>query len=104
MRKGHCPLIRAKCPESASRETGCPCWVEGIVETNQQGEQRVTAECVLRMLPRWMTQSAAANAVNAGELSAMRSGVMRAVGQGAERMKLEVVQDPRQLEEGDDGG
>ena len=85
---GKCPIIGKRCPESADRDRGCPAWVEGVVEHNPAGDKRAVSDCVLRLLPRWLLQATAASAVNAGELSAMRSGVVRAITQAGERPEL----------------
>ena len=87
-----CALIGKKCPEKSEGDFYCPHWVEGIVERNDAtGEERVTRGCSIRLIPRWLTQSTHALAVNAGEVSAMRQSVVRAVeGQVRRRLPVEV--------------
>ena len=43
-----CPLINGrKCPESNSKDGGCPAWADGILESNAlTSEQRVTSDCM----------------------------------------------------------
>ena len=71
-----CPIINNKrCPESASRDGGCPAWVEGVLEANPHGEQRVVNDCILRLLPRWLLQGYADSEKVRGEIHANREAL-----------------------------
>ena len=88
---GKCALIGKKCPEKATGDYFCPNWLEGIVERNDAtGEERVTQGCQLRLIPRWMTQSTHAIAIAAGEVSAMRTNVVKAIERRPRQIAIEV--------------
>ena len=76
-----CPLINGrKCPESNSKDGGCPAWADGILESNAlTSEQRVTSDCMFRLLPRWLLQGYSNTDGVRAEMSAMRGAVAAAV-------------------------
>ena len=61
------------CPES---EKGCPCWTE-IIETNlQSGEERITKDCLYKLLPRLMVEVIKASNRPAAAVESMRNSLV----------------------------
>lgn len=61
-----------RCPKS-NDEDGCPAWAE-LIETHvRSGEERVTKECVFRLLPRLMLEVVKASNRPAAEIGELRS-------------------------------
>ena len=73
------PFECKECPES---EKGCPCWVE-ILETNiQTGEERITKDCIFKLLPRLMIEVIKASNRPAAAIEATRNSLVDNLSKG----------------------
>lgn len=69
----------AKCSET-NGDKGCPCWIDGIVETNiQTGEERITKGCLFTFLPRWITLVIQASNRPAAAFESARNEIVKAI-------------------------
>lgn len=71
------------CPQS-NGEQGCPAWSEIIEAHVRTGEERITKDCLFRLLPKMMVEVVKASNRPAAELGEMRAELFKgfsAVGQ-----------------------
>lgn len=69
----------AKCPEN-NGEKGCPCWIDGMAETNiQTGEERISRGCLFTFLPRWLTLVIQASNRPAAAFESARNEIVKAI-------------------------
>ena len=70
------PFECKECPES---EKGCPCWTE-LVETNiQTGEERITKDCLLKLMPRLMIEVIKASNRPAAAIESTRNSLLESL-------------------------
>jgi len=68
-----------KCPESVK---GCPCWTE-LIETNiQSGEERITKECLYKLMPRLLVEVIKASNRPAAAVESMRNSLVENLSRG----------------------
>lgn len=61
------------CKDCSESTKGCPCWTE-LVETNiQTGEERITKECLFKLMPRLMVEVIKASNRPAAAVESMRN-------------------------------
>lgn len=73
------PFNCKDCPES---EKGCPCWTE-IVETNiQTGEERITKDCLLKLMPRLLIEVIKASNRPAAAIESTRNALVENLTKG----------------------
>ena len=73
------PFECKDCPES---EKGCPAWTE-IVETNiQSGEERITKDCLLKLMPRLMIEVIKASNRPAAAIESTRNSLIDSLNRG----------------------
>ena len=67
------PFECKECPES---EKGCPCWTE-LLETNiQTGEERITKDCLFKLMPRLMVEVIKASNRPAAAIESTRNALI----------------------------
>jgi len=67
------PFECKECPES---EKGCPCWTE-LLETNiQTGEERITKDCLFRLMPRLIVEVIKASNRPAAAIESTRNALV----------------------------
>ena len=73
------PFECKECPES---EKGCPCWTE-LLETNiQTGEERITKDCLLKLMPRLMIEVIKASNRPAAAMESTRNTLLECLNRG----------------------
>lgn len=73
------PFECKECPES---EKGCPCWTE-IIETNiQTGAERITKDCLFKLMPRLMIEVIKASNRPAAAVESMRNSLVENLAHG----------------------
>lgn len=68
-----------KCSESVK---GCPCWTE-LIETNiQTGEDRITKDCLYKLLPHLLVEVIKASNRPAAAVETMRNNLIENLSRG----------------------
>jgi len=65
-----------ECPQRADEE-GCPCWCDGIVETDGNGVERVYSGCLFPIFMRSISATIKFSNLAASEVSATKEEIAR---------------------------